>query len=497
MVKIVKGMKRGLLLLVFLISVSFVHGAGDCTVISTDCSANFVEVENIYFYSFVNSHICVGHTDNPFECSDYYGYKMCCPIELVGDDGSYNVQTYLSPENWYNGHVEITSEDNYGFWEDSYHYLTFWFRTDHSPPDYTYYHVSAGTNTGDDPMSLSSCYYNSGSCLSDDICILGLSSNTNAHVADCSISSFPIKMCCPQAPDCGDGEIEGDEECDGSDDPCDSGEYCNDNCYCAEESEPEDPYLGVDLDSSLCTDGPFVLEITDEFVDVHVDETNEEGDTSNSQGAEVIVYVGFPTGDEIFLNSDDGNGNPEPFITNSLGNIGTVPVEFTELGDSFYGDWRVYAVATKSGFEEEQDGCSFFVGYEGDDEHLDCDGDDYCVPFTGDLPDECTTDAACTDGSGEDPDDTLTFHRPGECLCPAGDEPCSDGIGERIVQVWEINGEEPDPEYINEFINDCFLIVEDIPFFGLSSFAVLVIILGLFYIEMFKKNESLKNKRKR
>ncbi len=495
MARIIKDMKKGVLLLVFLFSISLVYAA-DCEIIpeNDDCAWNYNTVYYLGLTGEVNSHICVGEVGSA--CPDEYGYKMCCP-DILNNNGGAD-PGYLSLSTQTNAHAELTGEsnyDNYGLLVDGkYTYLEFWFFRDGS--FWANWHPSSWSNA----IHHTACYYPDAgsSCDAGDVCIIALSDETNAHVADCDYaSSYPYLLCCPEAEEetymkcnqydqCVEEVGSGSDECTIDADcvhlECDFGnEVCevvsgpgNDLHDCTFEGEScgGGAYLEITLDSSLCSGSPFEDQTgSSETVDVHVDEDLNDGNGANpSEGAEVNVRFDFD-GDELYTLG--------PFLTMSSGDI-------AQIGDLFFepnGNYEITATATKGGFLSDSASCSFIVE--------DTDGDDDDDPV-------------------DDPYDGLVFHRPGECVCnPAHEvgeelplEECSDGIGDRRVEVWYID-ENGDPQPVEGgegyswFWNDCFLIVEDIPFMSVSSFVVLAIILMLFYSEIFKRKEHLKNLKER
>lgn len=488
-------MKRGMLLLVFLVSVSFVYGA-DCEIIprADSCTYGYSTMQFLGLNGEVNSHVCVGDVGDA--CPSEYGYKMCCPNILANNGGIGT--TYLSLSSQTNAHTEITSESNYDNYDPGsgrYYYLALDF---YDSAFMAMWRLGYGNN----PMLNNDCYYDTSSCESGDVCVIALSEDTNAHVADCDYSSdYPRLLCCPEAEE----EPETHLECVGGSCQVVGGAGADECNFVGEEcgGEPIDPYLEIDEISSasgLCS-GEFIFDTGEHSLDIHVREFDEDLNPSDSQGAEVILYLSIDGGEGIDL----GHARD----TLSSGYIETVESLSFSGG---LGNYEIYATATKSGFDGDIDGspvCFFRIVDDGDGVYMKCVADGVCEEVVGDYQDECNSGPQCDEGESEDPDpvDGLIFHKPGECICDPdhdqseGPGSCSDGIGDRRIEIWQIldgvPGQVPGGEGYGWFWNDCFLIVEDIPFISISSFVVLAIILMLFYGETFKRKEHLKNLKER
>jgi hypothetical protein len=136
-----------------------------CCTTNAACNAGAGEVDVFHMYSVANA-----HAELPTE--SFYSERVCCGgVPGLGTTcgGIYDTVLRLSSQT--NAHVEEKTYFNYGF------------------------PVCLSVNAGP-----ASCGYTTADCSAlgeDYVCLATISSDTNAHVADCDgTNDFPIKVCC-------------------------------------------------------------------------------------------------------------------------------------------------------------------------------------------------------------------------------------------------------------------------------------------------------------
>ncbi len=155
----------------FLLSVPFVSSTLSCSV-KTACGSG--EADLMHMYDRNNSHA-------ELSTESSYNYKVCCggSWENLGTACGTVLARLQSKTN---SHVEKSDENNYGY--------EVCMSIANGNLECSYVTTSPGTDGFSDCLALGSDY----------TCIVTLSDNTNAHVADCtSGNSYGIKICCRSA----------------------------------------------------------------------------------------------------------------------------------------------------------------------------------------------------------------------------------------------------------------------------------------------------------
>ena len=189
-------------------------------------------------------------------------------------------------------------------------------------------------------------------------------------------------------------------------------------------------YLDITLDSSLCG-GRFEDDTEAQDINVHVDEY-VNNITRNSDGANVTIYF---NGSNINHSVTDFNGNyTYSFSTSAVGNH------------------SINITSIKEGFSPAYASCEFEV-YSSNGVN------------PGNNP----------GGSGG-----ATYSSYSDCYCPQGND-CSDGVGQMDEIQYEIvDGES---SQIGIAVLECVLSEEDVPFFGIMSILMFLLIISGYYIK--------------
>ncbi|MCK4474168.1 hypothetical protein KAU40_02805, partial [Candidatus Parcubacteria bacterium] len=138
----------------------FVFATLSCTVTDGVCSGTTV---------FKMSSDYNAHAQKPGQSG--YNWKVCCTGIDGNDCTASNKAVVLRLSGASNAHVE---------------------QNNISPANYTGNDVCLSVNSGS-----VSCQYEQNSCSADRVCLVSISSDTNAHVAKCSgIGAYSTKVCC-------------------------------------------------------------------------------------------------------------------------------------------------------------------------------------------------------------------------------------------------------------------------------------------------------------